>query len=36
LQKTKTQKMVELTMIVEDMNTNIAEGKNIKVDGEYI
>jgi len=28
--------MIEITMIVENMNTNIAKGKNIKVDGEHI
>jgi len=28
--------MIEITMIIEDMNTNIAKGKNIEVDGEHI
>jgi hypothetical protein len=26
----------EITMIVEDMNTNIAKGKNIDIGGKYI
>jgi hypothetical protein len=32
LQKTKTHKMIEITMIVEKKNTNIAKGKDIEVD----
>jgi hypothetical protein len=36
LQKKKTQKMIKVTMVVEDKHTNIAEGKNIEVDKKYI
>lgn len=36
LQKTKIEKMIEVTMIAKDKNSNIVEGKNIEVDREYI
>jgi hypothetical protein len=32
LQKTKTHKMIEITMIAKKRNINIAKGKDIKVD----
>lgn len=36
LQKTKTHKMIEITMIAKERNTYTAKGKDIEVDWKHI